>query len=684
MKTIKLKSLRIQNFKGCKDRMIEFGEKTRISGANATGKTTVFDSFAWLLFNIDSAGNAKFDIRPLDAKGRMIDNVEISVEAAVSIDGEEYAIKKVQKQVWRKKRGTDITEFQGNVNEFEINGYPKSEKEYKSFIDGIIDEKVFHLITNPIAFNSLPWKERREILMKFVGSFTDVEIAQRFGGQFGKLIPELRIASTDDVLKKYAKSKNTLNKKMDEIPARIDELSKQLATVNVAELEIQKSAKEVALKKIEDELSGGNGKLEEINQKRQSIMDLKMRQSSIQNKANEALDQKRCEARQVVDSISQKCREIRNQINDAVFQCDTYKNSMDRSEQDKIRLADEWKSWKAKTFPDFVPLDSFVEPEPLKEEDMICPTCGQDLPLEVKKRRIEEHDIRCKKAKSDYSARCEAHKSKYEKENSEFDAMRDKMLKYITEKGQSTADNVRKYKKLYEDKKSDLDSLNKSLQIAESDRKDAENSLNQIPAYADATGDAEYIEIQSKIENLENEISEMSKDTSGRTELEAKKVVIRDEIAEIDAEIKSADNSKVKARIAELEEEKKSVGQRIAEQEQMIDLTENFIRAKMNMISEAINEKFGGKVTFKLFDTQINNGIRETCECQWNGKSDMSNGESIVAGLYIIKALSELYDVIAPVFVDNSEAISDGNFPELESQVIELRVSNDKELVVSC
>ena len=62
----------------------------------------------------------------------------------------------------------------------------------------------------------------------------------------------------------------------------------------------------------------------------------------------------------------------------------------------------------------------------------------------------------------------------------------------------------------------------------------------------------------------------------------------------------------------------------------------------------------------------------------------MSNGEKIVAGLYIIKALSELYSVSCPVFVDNSEAISGGNFPDMDSQVIELRVSNDKELIVSC
>ena len=39
MKTIKLKDIRIQNFKGCKERMVEFGDNTRISGANATGKT---------------------------------------------------------------------------------------------------------------------------------------------------------------------------------------------------------------------------------------------------------------------------------------------------------------------------------------------------------------------------------------------------------------------------------------------------------------------------------------------------------------------------------------------------------------------------------------------------------------------------------------------------------------------
>lgn len=286
---IKLKSIRIQNFKGCKDRFIEFVERTRISGANATGKTTVFDAFTWLLFGKDSLGNAKFDIRPLDKDGNMIDNLEISVEAKISVNDEEYVLKKVQKQKWVKKRGTNTTEFQGNVNEFEINGYPKSEKEFKEFISGMIDEKIFNLVTNPVAFTSLPWKEQRGILMRFVGESSDVEIAETHGEKFSKLIPELKIASTDDILKKYTKTKNALNKEMIEIPARIDEVSKQLEKVNVSELEIEKLAKEVALKKVEDELAGGVEKTEEINAKREQVMNLKFDLSDGKNLEKEQI-----------------------------------------------------------------------------------------------------------------------------------------------------------------------------------------------------------------------------------------------------------------------------------------------------------------------------------------------------------------------------------------------------------
>lgn len=683
MKTIKLKDIRIQNFKGCKERMVEFGDNTRISGANATGKTTMFDVFTWLLFNKDSLGASQFDIRPKDSEGKMIDNVEISVEAVIAVGEEEYSLKKVQKQKWVKKRGTDTTEFQGNINEFEINGYPKSEKEFKEFIGNIIDEKVFNLVTNPSAFNALPWKEQREMLMKFVGNFTDAQIAEEYKEKFTKLIPELKIASTDDILKKYTKAKNILNKDMVEIPARIDEVSKQLVIVDVGALEVEKAAKEVALRKVEDELSGGVGKLEEINNLRQQVIDLKMKSSEIQNRANEELSQKRSEVREKCNAAENEYRNISKEIHDMKHEKDSFIRQKDAAEHEKNRLLSEWKAEKSKIFPDFVQLGAFVEPEPIKDSDLVCPTCGQELPEEVKQKRITDHNERCERAKADYKARCEAHKSKYEKNKVEFDKQKEESLKRITENGKKAADAYREFQRKADDIQKDINALNADLEVAKDSYMELKAELDKIPSVADVSSDSDYKEVQESIISLEEKVQELSKESTGRTELEARKRVIQDEITEIEMKIKSADNSKIEARIAELEAEKSAVGQKIAEQEQMIALTEDFIRTKMNRISSVINEKFR-IVSFKLFDNQINGGLKECCECTVNGIpfSSLNNGHRIIAGLDIIRSLSELNGVSCPVFIDNSEAVNENNFPEMQSQMIHLTVTDDKELKV--
>ena len=680
---IKLLKMRIQNFKGCKDREIAFGDRTNIKGANATGKTTVFDAFTFLMFGKDSLGSAKFDIRPLDADGNMINNLEISVEATIRMDDEEYILKKTQKQVWRKKRGTDTTEFQGNVNEFEINGYPKSEKEFKAFIAGIIDENIFNLVTNPNAFNALPWKEQREILMKFVGVMSDAEIALTYGDKYSLLMPELKIASTDDILKKYTKAKNTLNKQMTEIPARIDELSKQILSVDVGALEVQKAAKQAELKRLEDSLSGGDSAKQKINDLNGRIMDEKLKISGIQNDANAELDEKRRKARQVVNSADDKVKKTEREILDAEYLKEDYIKARDRSEADKTRYAEEWKEWKKKTFPEFEPLEEYAEPLPLTDKDLTCPTCGQALPEDVRKQRIADYEKRREKAKADYDARCEAHKSKYEKDKADFEERRKQMMSDITVKGQKAADDVRAYQKQIDEQEKEISALKLQLECEKADLSKAKKDLDAIPAYADISGNKNYIQILGTIQGLENEVEELRKETPDNTEAEERRRAIRDEISDIEAQIKAADNTKVKERIAELEEEQKSIGQKIAEQEQMIDLTEGFIRAKMNMISEKINEKFK-VVRFSLFENQINGGLKETCECTVNGVpySSLNNGHRIIAGLDIIRSLSELYGVSAPVFIDNSEAISTGNFPDMDTQIIHLIVTDDKELTV--
>lgn len=679
-----IKSILIQNFKGINKKNIVFGNKrTKISGANGVGKSSIFDAFTWCLFNHDSLGNTKFEIRPLTSKGEKIHNVDIFVKVKLEVNGNEFELSKRQKELWRKKRGTDTTEFQGNVNEFEINGYPKSEKEFKSFIAGIVDENIFNLVTNPNAFNALPWKEQREILMKFVGVMSDAEIALTYGDKYSLLIPELKIASTDDILKKYTKAKNALNKQMTEIPARIDELSKQIVSVDVGALEVQKAAKQAELKRVEDSLSGGTDILEKINEYKKRVIEEKFKLSELQNNANAELDEKRRSARKSVNDADDKVTKTEREILDAEYLKSDYIKARDRAEADKTRYAEEWKEWKKKAFPEFVPLDDYVEPLPLTDKDLTCPTCGQALPEDVRKQRIADHEKICAKAKSDYDDRCEAHRMEYDTKKIMFSEQRKKAMDEITVKGQKAADNVRAYQKQIDEQDKEISALKLRLESEKTELSKSKKDLDDIPAYAEISDNADYIKAQESIQSLEAQIEELRKETPDNTEAEARKEILCDEISNIEAQIKAADNTKVKERIAELEEEQRSIGQRIAEQEQMIDLTESFIRAKMNMISEKINEKFK-VVRFSLFDIQINGGLKETCECTVNGVpySSLNNGHRIIAGLDIIRSLSELYGVSAPVFIDNSESISTGNFPDMDTQIIHLIVTDDKELTV--
>lgn len=666
MKQIKLLSMHIQNFKGCKDRKIEFGQTTRITGDNGVGKSTVFDAYLWLLFDKNSKGVTNFAVRPLTESGETINNIEISVEATISVDNDEYKLRKSQKQKWVKKRGTDTREFQWNVNEFDINGYPKSQKEFKEFISGIVNEEVFPLISNPAAFTSLPWKEQRDILMQFAGDVSDVEIAETFGEKYLKLIPELNLANTDDILKKYTKAKNTLNKDMVEIPARIDEVSKQLVIADVGALEVEKTVKEVALQKVEDEISGGAGKLEAINKKREEILNLKFHISEIQNEENQKLFDK---SKIVRDNLNARDRELSNvkrEIGNLSDEIKAIHSKYEAQEREKDRLLVEWRSEKAKTFPEFVPLD------PLPERATICPTCGRELAEDVKKKILD-----------DYESSVELHQNKYSEDKAKFEEARAKKLEQIEKDGKEAAASRDKLKANEAELHKKMDELNIQLADAQKKYDIAKAELGKFQTKADISENTEYLATIEKISVLEKEIEVMSAESTGKTELEAKKAVLKDEIAVIAGKIVAADNSKVKERIAELEAEQKEVGQKIANQEMMIDLVEDFIRTKMNMISEKINGMFS-VVSFKLFDNQINGGLKETCTCTVKGvgHSDVNDGHEIVAGLDIINTFSEKFGVRCPIFIDRAGELNEIYIPEMDNQLILLKRVDNQEFKI--
>ena len=146
-----------------------------------------------------------------------------------------------------------------------------------------------------------------------------------------------------------------------------------------------------------------------------------------------------------------------------------------------------------------------------------------------------------------------------------------------------------------------------------------------------------------------------------------------------EALFKGAVVEKQLARIAELEADEKRLAGEYAELEKTSFLIDEFIKFKITLLSDKINELFKF-AKFKLFDVQINGGVAECCEVTYKGVpySDLNNAAKIAVGIDVIETLSNYYDKHAVIITDNAESINE--IPQTTSQQINLYVSHDKTL----
>lgn len=673
---IKLKSIKIWNFKGIKAKAIDFTDKTEIKGQNATGKTTVFDAFTWLLFNKNSAGEEKFNIRPLDVDGNRIDNVEIKVVAVLEVDGREVELSKVQKQKWVKKRGTDTSELQGNENLYEIDGYPKSEKDYKAYISELVEEDLFKMLTNPQYFVNMKWKDQRDILMKFVSDVSDVEIAKGMP-EFAELLPELEKApSTDDIQKKFSKALSEWKKKQAEIPVRIDELSKSLVDIDVAEQELAKVDLERRIAEIEKKITDADSAVGDLMSEG---MQLQFDMSGIMQTMNGELTTKRREIdNDIVDletTISRRASDITSRRN----HIDKNNSEITSLEAKKPEINAKYKENQEKVF-DETPYLFDESKWVFDENSTICSMCGQTMPTDRIEQLKADFESRKAKAKADCETALREVKASWlaEKERvkkdilSEAEAIKNRMID-LTNK------NVELQKQIAD--------LQEQAKQATDRKAELEKQLSELPSEADYTQNAEYVKLKARHDEVVAEIAKAN--STGYDELIAgfneEKADLQEQLDTVKAEIaKASNNVEIEERIGELEAEQREVGQKVADQEKMLYLLEQFIKAKMMKISESINSKFE-TVSWKLFELQLNGGMKECCECTVNGVpfSTLNSGHRIVAGLDIINSLSELYGVSVSIFIDNAESVNEFNLPDMDTQLILLSVTEDKELVVA-
>ena len=671
-----LKTLHMENFKGIKSLDVNFSNKTSIKGQNASGKTTIFDAFTWLLFNKNSAGEEKFNVRPLDKDGRKIDNVEIKVVAVLEVDGKKVELSKVQKQNWVKKRGTDTVTLAGNPNSYGIDGYPKSETDFKAYVSELAQsEDMFKMLTNPQYFSSLKWKEQRDILMKLVAEVSDAEMAQS-DIKYAPLLDELgKAPSTDDICAKFQKALTEWKKKQAEIPVRIDEAEKSKIDVDVAEQELLKADLERKIEAVGDRMENAG---DEIGRLRSKEMQLQFDMSGIMQTMNNELSAKRREVDGAKDDATREFNDLHNQIQTAENQIKENEKTIADTDAERKNLGTEYNAEFAKAF-DETPYLFDESKWVFDESTTVCSLCGQKLPAD----KIETLKADFEQKKADAKARAT---KQLEDARKAFDDAKGAKLKDLIDKGDACKADIERLTKENTKLQEDIVALKEQESKALAKQNEYAKQLSEIPSEADYTQNEEYVKLKAEHDKILVDIAKLESEGADKVvnDLKAEKTDLQAQLDEVNGIIAKASlNVEIDERITQLQAKQKEIGQKVADQEQMLYLLEEFIRFKLNKVSESINSHFK-TVNFKLFEMQLNGGMKDCCECTVNGVpySTLNSGHRIVAGLDIIHSLSELYGVSVPIFVDNAESLNEFNVPDMDAQLILLSVSEDKQLKV--
>jgi DNA repair exonuclease SbcCD ATPase subunit len=638
-----LKKIHIQNFKGCKDRVIDFGIKTAIKGINGSGKTTIADAVMWVMFGKDSSGASSFDIRPKDALGTDIDFVEIQVETVWDIDGKEVTIVKTQKQDWVKKRGSEEQTFQGNTNSYEVNTIPKAEKEFKACIEELVPEEVFKFVSNTNAFMAQKSADRRKALFKLVSDITDADVLAT-DPKFNSLADQMAQFTAEEILSRDKKALSENKKKLEEIPARIDEVSKTI-------IEVDYSDNEKKLQELREQLaSTENGSsdasiYDQVNQLKAEISRYKGELQEIERDANTKVAGDRRAVQYKIIDTDQSLTIHANRIPTYERQVESLKRNIANSDDSLEKLGNDYKTEKARE---------------MAEGSNFCPVCHQEYPADM-----------------------------HENMEAAFASEKEKKLLEINMAGKSISNAVKSFKAELTDYEKKLEDEKFEIERLKVEKEKLQKELEVLPSSVDLPNNAIYQAAQNSLINAEGNLQialDMTKDADAQKQAIAEyKRTIQSEIDTVNRILSGKQTvANAKLRVEKLKEEQRRLSQDIASTEREIYLLEEFNKAKVNLLSDKINAHFK-VVKWKLFERQINGGYNPICEPLVNGQaysSALNSGHKILAELDIIQALQRIYDVSVPVFLDNSERINDFNVPAMDCQLITLSVTEDQFLKV--
>lgn len=624
----------------------DFSMKTVLSGQNEVGKSTVKRIILDVLNCHDENDREITGIRPHDENGVEIDDVDIVRAVTFEIDGKAKTLKKVTRQK-RNKKG----EITGSVTDYSINDVPYKMADYNQYInDNMAELGVLPFCLNAMTLLNKSQAEQRLALASYFGTRTDEEICDMFP-QFAELKPMFDDGDVDQ-LKKVCRGKlngtggrngsKGLVKERDEISTRIDTIHSTNEYTDLAELELQKKTYEPQLKEIEDKLSDYNKILKDKQKATDDIMNLKFELSDMERKANADNQKKRMELQAQLDDFDASIHKTESMIRAGKTSIESTERKIGFCAENLEKVRADWKKTKELVFD---------------ESSVNCPMCGQKLP-----------------------------EDKIESMRADFGERKAKNLKELEDRGNALsndskeiADLEKELKQAVEDKRTELKELTEK-------RDTVTKELEKVPTDIDMTGNSEYQALKAKIGEKEKALADENDTSELIRKLKNERNELLRQVSSVDTKIELgvANNKRIDDSIADLEDKRKDLNQEIADWERKLDLLKEFTRKKNELLQADVN-KYLDFATAKLFRPLLNGDTEECCDFVYNGEAyarNLNHGARMLTEVDICRAFQKVASVNFPIIIDDTESVDDWRIPQIDNQLIMLKHTQDKELVI--
>lgn len=673
MKTVDIKFVDLQNyrcFSGEREFHANFGQKTRVSGKNGSGKSTVMNAVMEVLTGKNADGTQADNVRPI-VNGQEVEGVDVERTVVLDIDGKETEIKKTTKQ--KRERVDGVMQYVpgSNVNSYTVDGISFNQKKLDEFIsENICPPETLLACCNPNAFLSLKSTTDMRAFLEKMAGFDLNEYIKSLGAEFAEVEEITKGHPIEQVQKTL--NKQLTDQKKATTKAETEwkyEKGKVVDSGNddITRLTEQKVNYENQIAILDEQEKSLDDVMAAYDQKSKDILDLKFEQSEVVRKANEGLVKQEKNIDKEIFSLEQNKKSAENSLKMAEMDLKHASMGVERHTAEVKKAQEDWKKCSEKEFEDSQL--KAIQNEEFDKDSLICPTCGQHFPPE------QEIQIR-----TDFEKRKAKRIRIAEAEKVAFEDYKDKELTRITESGNKAAADLKESKKAKEKAERKIAELKKKITSLAMEIQQKNTELSKLPESVDLSNNAEYQKITAEIEKAEEALKQMNNGSEQRREITDKRNGFIRECAKIDAEINNINRKKQahEEEVEKLYQAFRESSQKEADIQKRKDILKNFSIKKNERIASMINPVFN-EFQFELLEfTQDGNPV-ETCRMVSNGIEyrDMNHSKKILVQADLLRGFQELSGLNLFVFIDDTESVNDENLPEMDRQMILLKVTDD-------